>query len=155
MASDLERLARAILRDRALAADAVQDAFRLLTQKQDQIDWNHVEGWIIRTVQNVSRNLRRQQERSLVDSEIVGRNLVTDSPSQQAEEQETLESVRREIESLPVEQAEIVRLRLAKGTSFREISEQLGLPLGTVLSRMRLALEKLRKSLNHDQREDE
>ncbi len=42
-------------------------------------------------------------------------------------------------------------MRLAEDKSFAEIAEALDLPLGTVLSRMRLALEKLRKRIPSDE----
>lgn len=150
----LERLAWAILRDRGLAADAVQEAFGLLTSQQNKIEWQYVEGWLVRTVQNVSRNLRRKQNRSLVNSEIVGESLGSRVEKLQTSPDD-VDDLMQAIKNLPPDQHEIVRRRLTDASSFREIAEELGLPLGTVLSRMRLAIQKLRQALNPEQQEND
>lgn len=150
----LERLAWAILRDRALAADAVQEAFGLLASKQDQVEWQYVEGWLVKAVQNVAHNLRRKQNRSLVSSELVGENLScrVEKPDVPAD---TIDELKEAIQRLPPKQLEIVRRRLVSEDSFGEIAEELELPLGTVLSRMRLAIQKLRKTLRPDREDTE
>ena len=60
---------------------------------------------------------------------------------------EELERVRTALVRLPPEQQLVVQLRLIENKTFNEIAQLLGLPLGTVLSRMRLAMEKLRSKL--------
>lgn len=52
--------------------------------------------------------------------------------------------VRRAMAELPPEQLEVVSLAFVDGLSHNEIAERLGLPLGTVKSRMRLAYQKMR-----------
>ena len=56
-------------------------------------------------------------------------------------------SVREELASLPAEQFEVLKLAYYGGFTHHEISEMLSLPLGTVKSRMRLGLERLRRGL--------
>ncbi len=48
---------------------------------------------------------------------------------------------------LPPEQTEVVTLAFIEGLSHSEIAARLGLPLGTVKSRMRLAYQKIRDAL--------
>jgi RNA polymerase sigma-70 factor (ECF subfamily) len=48
---------------------------------------------------------------------------------------------------LPAEQFEVVRLSFVEGAPHSEIAERLDLPLGTVKSRLRLAMRRMRKSL--------
>jgi len=55
--------------------------------------------------------------------------------------------VRRALEGLSAEQAEVVRLSFFQEAPHSEISERLGLPLGTVKSRLRLAMARLRGQL--------
>lgn len=55
--------------------------------------------------------------------------------------------VRRALRALPAEQRQILRLSFYAGLSQSEIAERLDLPLGTVKSRMRLALNKIRHGL--------
>ncbi|OLE61026.1 MAG: hypothetical protein AUG10_02825 [Gemmatimonadetes bacterium 13_1_20CM_2_70_10] len=52
-------------------------------------------------------------------------------------------AVRRAVDTLPAAQREVVTLRHGAGLTFREIAERLGRPLGTVLTQMRAALEKI------------
>ncbi len=56
-------------------------------------------------------------------------------------------SVRDELGTLPAEQHEVLRLAYFGGFTHHEIAEMLSLPLGTVKSRMRLGLERLRRGL--------
>jgi RNA polymerase sigma-70 factor (ECF subfamily) len=56
-------------------------------------------------------------------------------------------TVRSAVAALPAEQAELVRLSFFEGKAHRAIADELELPLGTVKSRVRLALSKLRKAM--------
>ena len=55
--------------------------------------------------------------------------------------------VRAALETLPDEQAELIKLAFFKGWSHSEIAEKQNLPLGTVKSRLRLAFRKLKTGL--------
>ena len=61
--------------------------------------------------------------------------------------EETVEAVRRVVAQLPPEQRLVVQARIYEEKAFSQIAEDLGLPLGTVLTRMRLALARLRVAL--------
>jgi RNA polymerase sigma-70 factor (ECF subfamily) len=56
-------------------------------------------------------------------------------------------SIREELSTLPGEQLEVLKLAYYGGFTHHEIAEMLELPLGTVKSRMRLALDRLRRRL--------
>ena len=51
------------------------------------------------------------------------------------------------MESLPQDQRDVIFLSFMEGLAHAEISERLGLPLGTVKSRIRLGFQRLRKEL--------
>jgi RNA polymerase sigma-70 factor (ECF subfamily) len=57
------------------------------------------------------------------------------------------EKIRTAFNALPPAQYEVVRLHFIEDAAHSEIAERLGLPLGTVKSRLRLAFEKIRKEL--------
>jgi RNA polymerase sigma-70 factor (ECF subfamily) len=61
---------------------------------------------------------------------------------------ETLDQARDAVRELPIEQQEVLRMRFTDSKTFAQIAEQLGVPLGTALTRMRLALSKLRRKLD-------
>jgi RNA polymerase sigma-70 factor (ECF subfamily) len=60
---------------------------------------------------------------------------------------EAVQAVRKALEQLPPAQREVVRMRIYEGKTFASIAEELKIPLGTALGRMRSALEKLRSIL--------
>jgi RNA polymerase sigma-70 factor (ECF subfamily) len=85
-----------------------------------------------------------------VRAELVGR-LDGDQPPWAALVQaEDVARVRAAIERLSPEQRAVVEQRVDAGRTFAEIAAESGLPLGTVLTRMRQAHEALRKALGED-----
>ncbi|MGQ0457587.1 MAG: sigma-70 family RNA polymerase sigma factor [Hyphomicrobium sp.] len=68
-------------------------------------------------------------------------------PDEILSEQERKVRVQRALSTLPPDQYEVVALSYIEGLSHSEIAERLGLPLGTVKSRMRLAYGKVRESV--------
>ena len=69
------------------------------------------------------------------------------NPLAEAIESERQQLVREALEAIPDEQRKALYLAYFRGLSQSEISETLSTPLGTVKTRMKLGLEKLRKSL--------
>lgn len=68
-------------------------------------------------------------------------------PDQAMEVEERRKRVQAALAELPADQHEVVALSYVEGLSHSEIAERLGLPLGTVKSRMRLAYLKIRESV--------
>jgi RNA polymerase sigma-70 factor (ECF subfamily) len=69
------------------------------------------------------------------------------APDEELSERERGERVRAMLAELPPEQSEVINLAFIEGLSHSEIAKRLGLPLGTVKSRMRLAYQKIRDAL--------
>lgn len=150
LAPTLVRLARAMLRDEALAEDAVQEAFMLLAVKLHEVPADQRRGWLVRTVQYHALNLRRREQRQDRFQQSLrerSEEYTIGSNHDKLEQVEDLTRLRVALDQLPEAQQLVVRLRLMENKSFQQIAEQLSIPLGTVLSRMRLAVEKLRSRL--------
>jgi len=146
-------LAFRLLGDRQTAEDLVQDAFLAL--------WRGAEGY------SASRGSVRNWLLSILHNRGVDRLRTLGAMSRRQEALEQVElrrpdepdaatlgigramagSVREELATLPVEQHEVLKLAYYGGFTHHEISEMLDLPLGTVKSRMRLGLERLRRGL--------
>ena len=60
---------------------------------------------------------------------------------------ETKQTVRQAVEALPVDLREVVVLRELEGLSYKEIAAVAGIPMGTVMSRLSRARERLQKQL--------
>jgi RNA polymerase sigma-70 factor (ECF subfamily) len=71
----------------------------------------------------------------------------TPLPDAQLDASQRQDQVRAAIRTLPEEQAALLRQAFVDGLSHRDIADRTGLPLGTVKSRLRLAMGHLRKSL--------
>jgi len=97
--------------------------------------------WIFTLTRNLFIDLKRRERGvflPLLEHESVDVENDTGPPA--------VESTRllHAIDRLPIEQAQVVYLSFYEGCSHSEIAQQLGVPLGSVKSRMRLAFNKLR-----------
>lgn len=154
----LRRLVIGILRDQGLADEVLQTVFGRLIEKADSIR-DDVRGWLFRVAANEAIQVKRRQAREkravdqaawLASSRQSGENLAEGNLIRD----ETLADVRQAINGLPEAQRQVVRMRIYENKKFAAIATELDVPLGTVLTRMRLATEKLgqalRKSVDPD-----
>jgi RNA polymerase sigma-70 factor (ECF subfamily) len=155
-ADELRRFLIGVLRDPHAAADAMQSAFAKLIEQGHSVKTESRKSWLFTVAYREALVLKRRQgvERGALEK------LATDKPSKQARrespdaplmEWETVERVRRALENLPAEQREVVRLKISEQLTFAAMAAQLNVPLGTVLTRMQLALAKLRRALGDEQ----
>ncbi|MBV9324365.1 MAG: sigma-70 family RNA polymerase sigma factor [Chloroflexi bacterium] len=146
-------LANRLLFDRSEAEDVVQDVFLRLWHQPDCFDPARGTGkaWLLTVVRN--RSLDRLRRRALRPRDDVA-ELAERLPDPHAADvlEELTSAARAEllwqlVDSLPACQADLIRRAFITGQTHQEIADETGLPLGTVKSRIRLALEKLRSGL--------
>jgi RNA polymerase sigma-70 factor (ECF subfamily) len=96
-----------------------------------------------------ARAIRRRRESPIEgdDGEVVVQQVAPDDPGLDAEAAERRRVVTAALAQLPAEQREVLELGYYGGLSQSEIAERTGQPLGTVKTRMRLAMQKLRSQL--------
>lgn len=145
----LQAFLTGMLRDPDLAREVVQSTFRKALESAGNVRTESLKAWLFQVAYNEALALRRRQG---IEAKSLRRlSHITRSEPPGAEEQlilkESLQQVRAALNNLPPEQAHVVRLRIEQDWTFARIAEELDLPLGTVLTRMRLALQKLRKQL--------
>ena len=164
-----------VFRDQHQAAEVVQIVFRKALEYLAQLEtneklpkskesvagllskWQSPRGWLFRVAWNEAMLVRRVKTRhqNLLQKAVWNRDLNQLEPSAPHSglvQDETVEAVRKAINDLPEEQRTVVRSRIYEDKTFAVIAEELGVPLGTVLTRMRLAMQKLERSLAKDQR---
>ena len=138
-----------LLRDRDLATEALQAAFARTMEAGHTADPEKRRGWLFRVAYNEAMALKRRQRIHAKSLKKLGwhRPGSSEKPEDNVSRGETISRVRASLEKLPEEQRTVVRLRIYEEMTFADIAEKLSLPLGTVLTRMRLALQKLQRDI--------
>ena len=139
----------------AEAEDITHDVFVNLWQRSStfQPAKSSLTSWLLTVAHNRIIDALRRRRRSSEAHEAIARDPVAVSETAHedtaaiAEQNEEAQQVRRALETLPDDQQEVINLSYYEGYSQSEISQRIQVPLGTVKSRMRLAMDKLRGEL--------
>lgn len=145
-------LAMRILRDEGAAADVVQEAFTWIWERADRLDGRRgsPEGLLLTVVHHRAIDAaRRRQRLQLRSRPLEDLDLLADTgdDSGQGALERRYEVMRAAIPALPPEQREVVEQVYFEGLSQVEVAARSGVPLGTVKSRLRLGIEKLRDAV--------
>ena len=150
-------LALRVLRDERHAEDAVQEAFLQVWRSAATFRAERAKAstWILTLVHRRAVDLVRREERRQADP------LTDDSPAgvapEETEEAAWLrferERVQAALKQLPDVQREALELAYYGGFSQSELAERLGVPLGTIKSRMFAGLARLRELLDDSTQE--
>ncbi len=142
-------LAYRILSNKSLAEEVTQDTFLKL--------WNHPErwdsskgrfsSWFLTIARNTSIDLLRKERRQATPN-ITPLDKIAEPHAESGipHDAQRVEGrlIRQLLSQLPPEQATVIEMAFFLGLTHRELSERLNLPLGTVKTRVRLGLQKLR-----------
>jgi RNA polymerase sigma-70 factor (ECF subfamily) len=129
--------------DRELAFDVLQETFFYFARKFPGFRLTgKLQTFLFPVVRNLSLTALRKSKRYRTGDE---GNQLEEMPAA-AQEAGGAEQLGAVVASLPVEQRDVLLLRFVDDLSLEEISETLGIPPGTVKSRLHNALEALRKS---------
>jgi RNA polymerase sigma factor (sigma-70 family) len=108
-------------------------------------------GWLLTIVRNTCYSLLQRKKMqgpvAVFDEAVHGIPGDQGGPAQALERKETQESALRAIEALPLEMREVVVLRELEGLSYKEIAAVAGIAMGTVMSRLARARERLQQIL--------
>jgi RNA polymerase sigma-70 factor, ECF subfamily len=152
---ELRRFLVGLLRDVHLAADVFQTTFAKAVESGHSARRESLKSWLFTVAYHEAMLVRRRQttaERGIAEKTIrQSLEKPAVNPESGLVHRETVKRVREALKELPSDQAEVVRRRMFRDQKFKDIADELNLPLGTVLTRMRLALAKLRQSLKPDE----
>ena len=155
----LERYAWAIVRDWSLAADVVQTSFAALSRFGGDVAPEARKSWLFRVVQREALRVRERQKPYNHSSQNSAAAVYESqasyeiNPLSKMVEQEEIKQLSKRIGTLPKEQQQVLRLRFFENMTFAEIAETMQIPIGTALSRMRLALTRLRAASSQSETE--
>lgn len=151
-------LALAMLKDADEAQEVVADAFAQAWRTAARFEpaRGEVAGWILTIARSraLDRMRTRRRHLKLMEQSAAGEDDGLALPlagvaatSDAAEHDDVRAAVARSLAALPDAQRSVIELAYFRGLSQSEIAEALGAPLGTVKTRMRAAMEKLRDTL--------
>jgi RNA polymerase sigma-70 factor (ECF subfamily) len=132
------------------AEDVAQETLVAVWRKAGQYDPARASAaaWIYTVARNLRIDrLRRDQREKLVAVYETIASEEPERPDQVLDSSEQDAQLRNALRELPEEQVRVVQLSFVEGRAHGDIAKMLGLPLGTVKSRLRLALNRLRNVL--------
>jgi RNA polymerase sigma-70 factor (ECF subfamily) len=143
--------ARWLTRNDADAEDVVQDACVRAMRFFSSLRDDDARAWLFTIVRNawysrVSRKANVAEGTRLNDGQDQRPDNALD-PEERLLQQHTVGLVRAALEQLPVDFREVIVLREIEGLSYREIAEIAGVPIGTGMSRLARARERLQTIL--------
>jgi RNA polymerase sigma-70 factor, ECF subfamily len=158
--NDVYTLARYLLRDTADAEDAVQECYLRALRHFDTFRGPAIKPWLFAILRNVCRGefARRSGALHSIDHSVDGETNEDEdavsplwqepqaSPETEVLHQRDAETIRRLVAELPDPFREAIVLREINDLSYSEIADVVGVPIGTVMSRLARARSMLRKA---------
>ena len=137
------------VRDAGLAEDLAQETFlRAWRARGGRRPDASVRGWLLAIAMNVVRDdARRRRRRPIEAADEIPDAPGGSDPAERAEASEALDRFRAALDALPDNHREMFLLRERDGLPYREIAEVLRCPVGTVMSGLARAREKLLEAL--------
>jgi len=144
-------LARYLTRDVHDAEDVVQEAYLRALRYFGGYRGGDARAWLLAIVRNTFHTWRRrerhQDEATEFDEDRHSEVIEGAHPGALLDTALDREALERALERLPTEFREVLVLRELEGMSYKEIGAVVGVPVGTVMSRLARARERLRRSL--------
>lgn len=156
-------VARRVVGDAHLAEDMAQEVFLRLWRQPEKYDADKggFATWLLSVTRNRAVDLLRTQRRRLrleaTSLEQQGRESPAGNapdPALAAELADRRRTVRAAMATLSHEQRQVIDLAYFGGLTQQEVAHRLGQPLGTVKTRIRLGMRKLRAALAHEPSEE-
>lgn len=153
----LYRLAYSWCHDAALADDLAQDALIKALAKSEQLrEAQALESWLFSILNNCWRDHLRAR-REFADVDDLDEAIVDEAPSpeQRYASRQTIQRVRSAIAELPLGQRQAVTLVDIEECGYAEVAAILGVPVGTVMSRLARARQALKQHFMAQQNQAE
>lgn len=143
------RVAVAITRDHAEAEDLVQDSLVRAYQALDRFDGSNPRAWLLTIVRNTHINRNRRRRPGLLhDPDDIDQQAHT-TPGADTEAMAAIfdTQVEAALRELPEDQQTVIELVDVAGLSYQQAADALGVPTGTVMSRLHRGRKRIKKKL--------
>jgi RNA polymerase sigma-70 factor (ECF subfamily) len=141
----------------AAAEELAQEVMIVLWHKAHLFDpaKSSLATWLFRIARNRRIDALRRDRSHLLDPDDPALHPQAEEAADQGMDARLRdERIRHALQDLPEEQVALIRLAFFEGLTHSQIATQIGIPLGTVKSRIRLAFGRLRRVLEADPRVD-
>lgn len=148
-------VARWLCRNEHDAQDIVQEAMLRAFRYGGQCRPDNLRAWLLQIVRNTCHTWRTRGRRTSAQADMLDDAPAPESlsPEMFVQRRQDAVAVREAIERLPDEFREVIVLREIEGLSYKEIAEVTAIPIGTVMSRLSRARERLKALLAGYQQE--
>lgn len=131
--------------------DCLQAVYMKMLEAGDQVADTSRRAWLFRVAANEAAGFwRKQASTDRMLQKQIHDNIIDADPINGLVQHETTKQLQLALEKLSPEYRDVIRLRMVEDLTFQQIADQLQIPLGTALTRMRRGLEKLRHELQTD-----
>jgi RNA polymerase sigma-70 factor (ECF subfamily) len=146
----LFRYALAIVNSAEDAEDAVQEAWVRVAREHKQLKKIHnIKAYLFSAARNSAYNtIRARRRRREVCEDAAG--LDAQPSAQRADASVEYIALQKSFAGLPIEQREVLALKICDEMTFEEIARMLGASINTVAGRYRYGIERLRRALKED-----
>lgn len=136
-----------LLGNRTDADDVLQETFLQVWNQAERFDPTraNVNGWMLMIARSRAADRLRKRSASKRAAESVSEPAVSSDPGEKLEAADTAGQVLAALSRIPPEQGDLIRLAFYDGLTHEQIARKLGLPLGTVKTRIRLGMMRLRQ----------
>lgn len=135
----------------AEAEETVQETMIQVWRRAKQFDPNRasVTTWVFTIARNKRIDqFRREQHPEISEDDVIQNMSEAVHAQERIENLETSSTLAERVKELPEDQVQVIHKAFFEDKTHQVIADELGLPLGTVKSRIRLALSKLKSSMS-------
>ena len=136
-----------LLGNRSDADDVLQETFLQVWNQAGRFDPSRAspDGWVLMIARSRAGDRLRKRATAKTVGEPATEPTTTADPGEQLETADSAGRVSAALARIPPEQGELIRLAFYDGLTHEQIARTLGLPLGTVKTRIRLGMMRLRE----------
>jgi RNA polymerase sigma-70 factor (ECF subfamily) len=134
-----------------IAEEIIQETMTIIWTKADYYDPKVASPstWIYTIARNKKIDILRKSRKAILeDIETAVLPAIEPKTEENIEHDQKFDMIAQHLDALPKDQLDLLKMNFFEEKSHGEISELTGIPLGTVKSRIRLALEKIRGKLD-------